>query len=1448
MATKFIELDRRFRDLSTAELEDPEFLASLNDREWGSPITWPELLKHSRVLVLAEAGSGKTAEMQRRAEVLSSEGRYAFFMALESLDREELGGLLSREDEERLKQWQALASEPGWFFLDAVDELKLTSGKLDRALQRFARSIAGSLDRARIVISCRPNDWRADVDMSTLLTRLPLPKTSDPEPAGDEFFLEALRRVGSQGQKSDDATSDPVANAVRTVILLPMSANQIETFAAQSGLKDADAFLEEIRNQNAWTFARRPLDLTELTATWKSSGNLGTRRQQHEANIAAKLRDDPDRPDHGVLSDRQARDGAERLALALALTKTRVLRSPTQALDPERAQGVLDPAEILGDWTEQQRQALMRRALFDPATYGRVRFHHRSVQEYLAACRLRALRDKGMSTSSLFRLLFAERYGVKVVIPSLRAIACWTAIDDTAARRELTRREPEALLSLGDPQSLDLSARADLIRAFVAAYSEGGWRGIDIPVDEIRRLAHPELALTIRELWADGPQNPDVQEFLIELIWQGAISSCGDLAEIAAFDASWSDYPRITAFRALDKIGRVEACQRAATSILETPGLWPERLVRGLIADLFPDYLSVDQLIALLERTPEPKSVTSGASWSLRSAIKAMDVCSPTGVELRNKLTALIWRGRNAKQEFYNITGRFDHLAPPLVALTTRQLEGGASVSSELTRSAVVGARFGGEDFLSEKEGASLRLHFANDVARRQVAFWAELDFMDELVPTTDAWNRAYHAMHDGLVHRLSPDDKIWLLDTLKDPDQSNRHPVALQALMDIWVWEGRHVDELATFTELVTGRDELLQIIAKRSAPPDDRAMRNMRRNQRRRERQAAEREQTRLANWLAWRGRLMTNPEAQFLPELEGQTRANIYSWLNARAGNSHYNVWNRAALESAFSPEIAQLAASSFERLWRETPVEVWSRREDRGSTPWVWIYGLCGVASEAETAGWSASLTASEVTNAARFATLELNGLSPFIRDVAQAHPAAIEKEFGEELEAQLAEGGAISHLPMLEDIARSDDDFKRLFVNRVSRIIRAVPSPVPSDAAGSWSRHIELLLQLALLTTSDADRASLADLAAERFGDQLSQPTADAWLSALFKLDATRATGILSDALASLEGAERRKRAEAFFGRIFGSRDSDLLHSMENDARARALGELVRLVYHLIRSEEDQTHEGAYSPDLRDYAQHARNYLLSALLETPGPVARETILDLANEDDFKNFPDRLRLLARKRAAEDAEPQAIAPRDFVEVDQKFERAPASRDELFQVSLDRLEDLAHDLRDHDFTDRRTVRTIQDETEMQRTLSLRLHGASRGAYIVSREEEVADLKRTDIRLSAVRGDQKAVAEVKIADGRWTLRQLEAALRGQLVGQYLRHENSRAGILLLTYDGAKKYWQHPVTKKRLSFEQVVSYLGEVALAIETERTHSLRLAVFGLDLTDPPLQSTALE
>ena len=62
-----VDLSRRFRDLTNAELDEPELLASLGDGGFPRADGWPEVLRHRRVILLAEVGPGKTREMREQA-------------------------------------------------------------------------------------------------------------------------------------------------------------------------------------------------------------------------------------------------------------------------------------------------------------------------------------------------------------------------------------------------------------------------------------------------------------------------------------------------------------------------------------------------------------------------------------------------------------------------------------------------------------------------------------------------------------------------------------------------------------------------------------------------------------------------------------------------------------------------------------------------------------------------------------------------------------------------------------------------------------------------------------------------------------------------------------------------------------------------------------------------------------------------------------------------------------------------------------------------------------------------------------------------------------------------------------------------------------------------------------------------------------------------------------
>lgn len=1441
----YIYLDRRFRDLTKKELETPESLASLNDRDFLPADGWPEILRHPRVVLLAEAGSGKSEEMRQQMMRLRGEGRPAFYLDLVSLDDDAPTNLMDPEEEASFLAWKVDKTSTAWFFLDAVDELKLTQGKLERALNRLLREASGLLHRIHVVMSSRPSDWRPR-DMATFKAKLPIVAfETSMAPAPDEVFLAAIR--DEDVRRDPDPMPTVGVDGPRTVILLPLSERQIETFARRRGIADAAAFLAEIRRQDAWAFARRPLDLSELAQTWTTLGTLGKRVEQHEANIKAKLRDDGERPDQDVLSDTRAREGAERLAFAMALTRARTIHSPEQRFDVERTEGALDAAVILPDWNEVERQTLLRRALFDPATYGRVRFHHRSVQEYLAACHLRRLREKGMPVHGLRRLLLAELYGEHLVKPSVRPIAAWMALWDQDVRRELAEREPETLLTHGDPGSLPLDVRRTLLRAFVEMYGDGRPRGLDTPLAEVRRLAHPELATVIGELWAGGWSNPEVHDLLLEMMWQGAIEGCADIAEAAARDIELSWYQRVAATRALLACNLTQAVRGIADSAIGEPTMWPDRFVQVIAVDLFPNVLTVGELITLVERTRETKEVIGGFAWAMRQIVERLDLWSEASSRLRDALADLIWRGRNPTQHWHNVKGRFDHMAPALALLCDRQLSAfPEKCDAAMSRACAIASRFGHDEVGVRELVRDLRKRFEADPALREVAFWSEVALLDELAPATDGFERYFRAQPGGLTGDLNEIDRPWLEKALREHADPRRRVVALHALIVLWFSRGLVESELNALRAATSDDTGLSETLRERTSPPaPNPEAERMERNARRRERVHEGRSRQRIEEWTRWRDELKTNPGSAFSPENLLTAAANLYSWLSgAKRGENRLNVWDYEALGQAFGEDVAKRAECAFKEIWRANPPVLWSRRpaEERNTILGIWTYGLCGLAAEAASPGWTSRLTREEARTAAAYATIEINEFPTWLADLAATHSNEVVAVLGDELAGELAAGAEHPFLSTLQRLSRADHHVKRPFVSQILAEVCGRSWTAPRRPGSShWVQHLTAALQI-LNDAGDTGQKAILAAECERF--YLIDPSAIAspvWLRQLFRLDPSRAASALESGLGSLPECCRTASAISLFASLFGGRESLLLEFDDDAVRAAVLERLVRCAYEYVHPRDDRQHEGSYTPGTRDNAETGRGFLLSALLDTSGPEAHRAILALADDPLFAHFPDRLRLLARHQAASDADTQRLEVAAVVALNMRYELPPNDRNSLFEVMVDRLDDLQQEVAHDDFTIRRTLRSITDEIEMQRYLARRLRDMAKGAYIVTREEEVADRKEPDIRLITNGGSHKAAIEVKVASS-WSLAELERALRDQLVAQYLRDEGCRAGCLLLTYEGKKKSWNNKDLGINLDFDDLIKHLAAMGYKLEREQAYAFRLAVYGLDLQDPPL------
>lgn len=183
-------IERTFRDIADGKIENAdqhEFLVSLG---WSRGISWNDLLRSKRILIVSEAGAGKTYECKVQSQRLSRAGAPAFFVELSSLASANLRDLFDSEEEARLDGWLTSPDEEATFFLDSVDELKLTQYSFELALKRFKKEIKDQLHRARIVITTRPIPF----DESLIRKILPIP-SAQPKgqlPLSCNFFKMAM--------------------------------------------------------------------------------------------------------------------------------------------------------------------------------------------------------------------------------------------------------------------------------------------------------------------------------------------------------------------------------------------------------------------------------------------------------------------------------------------------------------------------------------------------------------------------------------------------------------------------------------------------------------------------------------------------------------------------------------------------------------------------------------------------------------------------------------------------------------------------------------------------------------------------------------------------------------------------------------------------------------------------------------------------------------------------------------------------------------------------------------------------------------------------------------------------------------------------------------------------------------------------------------------------------
>jgi len=523
----FIELDRRFHELDRESNSEEAALRTYAQGFSGDSgeLRWDDLFERHLVVVLGEPGSGKTREFKERAKQLLAAGRTSFFLRLDQLPVQPLSDVLGVEDYQRFQTWRE-SDEKAIFFLDSVDEAKfLKLSDFYVALGRFCDAVGNvNLRRAKILISSRVSEWQPQSDEDELLQRFPQPPPVQKQDQG----AETTEEMGAEEQR------------LFVVQIKPLDRTRVERFASARNVSSVDAFVAALDKAHAWEFARRPLDVIDLLDYWSLHKRLGSLTELMEFTVERKLRESAARDQNDPLSDERAREGAEALSAATVLCRQFNFKVPDDAF---AATGSLDPYSCLPeDWQKSECRALLTRPIFDGESYGRIRFHHRRVAEYLAAKWVAARMHNGCPMSELDELLFAEMEGRRTIRPALAPVAAWLCNDNEFWSVDLhnwvLEAAPTIHLQYGDPSRLSPEYKRRLLRALVRL-SDGRKRTwIDSSPDALSRLADPSIAVDISTLIRDVTLSLDLREVMLQIVRYGRLHSCLETAlEIIASEA-----------------------------------------------------------------------------------------------------------------------------------------------------------------------------------------------------------------------------------------------------------------------------------------------------------------------------------------------------------------------------------------------------------------------------------------------------------------------------------------------------------------------------------------------------------------------------------------------------------------------------------------------------------------------------------------------------------------------------------------------------------------------------------------------------------------------------------------------------------------------------------------------------------------------------------------------
>jgi hypothetical protein len=1421
-----IALQRTFRELLRDDKQGDDARALSPGT---TTLTMRDLLDELRVVILSEAGSGKTEEIREAARRLRAEGKAAFFLRLEHI----VADFDTAFEEGTLEEFQAwlASSEQGWVLLDSIDESRLRS-PLDfaTAMRKVSKQLATAKQRTHLLITGRAPAWRPKTDLE-LCDKL-FPVADRPTAAAPDGTIETTDQHKPAAPIADTAS-------FKIVTLEDLSAEQIKLFAEAKGLGHTQAFLDAIERADAWSFTARPQDLDELTGFWLDNGAIGSRHELMKNSVKRRLREpDQTRAEALPLPVDRALEGALIIAAALVLTNQQTIQVP----DGNRSSQGLKLDALLTGWSEKQISILLQRPLFAPDIYGSVRFHHRSVKEYLAAQWFLKLLGQEVSRRRVEELFFREQYGLEVVVPSLRPLLPWLAMADHRILARVRNIAPEIVFEGGDPVQLPAVVRSSMLEQVCDQLATGASTRSLADFAAIQRFAAPDLTDALRRLVRKHRANGDIVYFLMRMVWQGRLKDA--LPEVMDVASSPSaDYAsRIAGFRAAAEVGTAQDMASIRKAFAEDSDALDRKCMADLVSHiLHPDEQTLQWLLDCIPRLAEYKEFGgTGLSREIASFFERapMALLGRALAPLHELLTS----PPAVEPGYCEISTRYQWLHLATTVAMRRLIDArDALVLTPIPLAVLHLLQVGG--LYSVRAAELRRLGLAEAVQQWPELKWA-LFWHVIAHERKNGEAKSERVVDDRVALATSPflsfDDSDFdtAVRAVSERTIADDQLVALSLAFRLYMLTNRQRGHMAQLKKAIGGDDVLKARLAELMKPPKkSEALKRMERDSARWSRCAAaqrEREEkARLEAPSRLEAQLNTLRDPGF-DDPSAVSRSQYYLYNRMRElvenkGGIGWTKYNWRALEREFGTKTPRAFRDGMVRFWRNHAPKLVSEGAAVNAIPLADLFGLAGLTIEAaETPGLFRDLSPAEAAVAFRYAMHELNGFPPWFPALSEAHMDVVKSMALNEVTFELEDDreDALSQY-LIYDLSHYGDWLWDAIAPDVLRLLRSHPP-----------KGVQRLLHLLdIIQASTLPDATIATLAAEKVP---SAPLKHLplWLAALTGVDPDLAIDALEAYLATLGDAQARTEfTMRYVTHLLGG------DSMSSRVRAgfrtpAVLRRLYVLAHQHVRSREDidRTNMGAYSPGLRDNAQDARDRLVAILRDIPG---REAYLALKAISDFHPEPrmrPRFVREARAKAEADSERSAWSAEQVSQFDKEFERTPSNHRELFDLAVLRLQDLKHELEDGDASTASVLIKAELETVVRNYIGAWCGKSSQGRYVIPQEEELPDAKRPDLRWHGFAFKGPVPTELKIADN-WTGPQLFERLDAQLAGDYLRDDASSRGIYLLVYRGVQKHWQLP-SGAMADFGELVSALQAHWASVATAHPGVEEIKVIGIDLT----------